>query len=78
VIISQTRNDGRINNEFVYVYGLKCDLPIENFNIQEEELDDLKWFDIDFILTDMYEHPERYPRHQKYWDEILNIVKELK
>jgi 8-oxo-dGTP pyrophosphatase MutT (NUDIX family) len=65
------------NKEIVHIHLIKCDWDIDKFVIQEEELDDLKWFDVDFIIKDLDEHPEKYTPNHDYWKEVLNKIKEL-
>jgi isopentenyl-diphosphate Delta-isomerase len=37
-------NDGMINNEFYHIFLLKKDLDINNLELQEEEVEKVKWF----------------------------------
>ena len=41
---------GESNSHIVYFYYVKCNLDEKDFVIQEEELSEVKWFDIDKVI----------------------------
>ncbi|MCK5107658.1 MAG: NUDIX domain-containing protein [Nanoarchaeota archaeon] len=74
-IVKPTKPGLRKNNELTYLYFMKCDLDENEFTIQKEELDDLRWFDIDFVLRDLKKHPEKYVFGSDHWEYVLNKIK---
>ncbi|MCK5107509.1 MAG: NUDIX domain-containing protein, partial [Nanoarchaeota archaeon] len=66
------------NNEIAYIYLVKCDLEETKFKIQKEELQCVKWFDVDFILKDIMENPDKYIPSAPQWKDVLNKVKGMK
>ena len=47
-------------NFFDQIYTLTIDLPVEDFTIQEEEVEQVKWFTRAELTKAMYMHPEDY------------------
>lgn len=44
------------NSHVTYYYTYKTNLNIEDFSIQKEELDEVKWFDIDEVVNMLKNH----------------------
>jgi isopentenyl-diphosphate delta-isomerase len=64
------------NNEHIYVYLLKYDGDISLLKMQEEELDDLKFFMTDFVRKDYSEDSGKYTPGRKYWMRIMDKIDE--
>lgn len=48
------------NPRFAQMFMAKIDKPIEEFIIQKDEVEQVKWVSIDDIKTDIQDNPERY------------------
>ncbi|MCK5107659.1 MAG: NUDIX domain-containing protein [Nanoarchaeota archaeon] len=48
------------NNELAFIYLFKCDWEEDKFKIQKEEVQCVKWFDIDFFIKDLQINPDKY------------------
>lgn len=49
---------GKTNSHIMYFYYAKCNLEESEFVIQEEELSEVKWFDIDEVINMIKSHDE--------------------
>lgn len=47
------------NSHITYFYYLVKDLPVEAFKVQQEELSEVKWFDIDEVIKMLINNDER-------------------
>lgn len=63
------------NNEFYYVYFLRFDGNIKKLKIQEEELQEIRFFPIKEIEEELRTDPSRYVPHKDYWFEAIEEVK---
>lgn len=45
--------------------------PAGQFTVQADEVEQVKWFDRDFLLTDIQEHPESYTFSAAGWKELF-------
>lgn len=50
------------NRKFSQIYFLTLDHEINRFKIQEEEVEQIKWFDRDELLQKLRENPDNYTR----------------
>ncbi|HEY5695510.1 MAG TPA: NUDIX domain-containing protein [Candidatus Saccharimonadales bacterium] len=50
------------HNHFTQWYTLVCDKPAEDFVIQEDEVEQVKWFTRAELTRELQEHPEKYLR----------------
>jgi isopentenyldiphosphate isomerase len=48
------------NRKFCQIYTLRADIPIENFRIQEEEVEAIKWVDKDELKKELENNPDDY------------------
>lgn len=48
----------KTNSHITYFYYTKCNMDIEKFKIQEEELSEVKWFDIDQVIQMILSHDD--------------------
>ncbi len=51
---------GPPNNYFVQWYYLTLDWPIQNFTLQESEVEQIAWWNVNDLRRDMQTHPEAY------------------
>lgn len=65
------------NSEIVYIFLMKFEGAAENLNLQKEELQGVKFFQIDELKEDLEKNSEKFVPHGKYFDEIIEKVKEL-
>jgi isopentenyldiphosphate isomerase len=67
---------GQMNNkEFYYVYFLKYDGDIADLKLQEEEVDEIRFFPILEFGQDIRVHPEKYIAPGSYWFEVADELK---
>lgn len=50
------------HNHFTQWYTLTCDKPAEDFVIQEDEVEQVKWFTREELASELQVHPENYLR----------------
>ncbi len=62
------------NNEYCYTYILRYEGSFESLEMQKEEVQGLRFIDIDLLEKDLVKNPERYVPH-KHWAEVLNKIK---
>ena len=62
------------DNEFHYVYFLKYNDDISNLILQKEEVEDIRFYHIDFLKRELNINPGDFVPHGKYWFEIINEV----
>ncbi|MDP3918526.1 MAG: NUDIX domain-containing protein [Nanoarchaeota archaeon] len=73
--IHYTYND-LINNEFYYIYFYKFDGNIKVLEIQEEEVQEIKFISIDDLEQDLKDNPDKYvPQPDNYWEEVIEEAK---
>ncbi len=72
--MSITSHKGK-NNRFVKVFLIRKDIPIDEFSIDKEEVEEIKYFDIN-KLKELLSHPEKITGAAKYLIEKY-ILKEL-
>ena len=72
--ISITSHKGK-NNRFVKVFLIRKDIPIDEFNIDKKEVEEIKYFEIS-ELKELLSHPGRISGSAKYFIEKY-ILKEL-
>ena len=41
-------------------YLLQADIPIDDFSLQEDEVEAVKWIDVEELKQDVAKHPEKY------------------
>ena len=67
------------NNVFSYMFFLKTDTPIDEYNIALDELSEVKYISLDELEKLMKEKPADYPfAARKYMPKVLNELKEAK
>ena len=64
-----------INNEFCYVYLLETDMDTGTMTLQKEEVNGAKLVDIDVLIEDIRNNPDRYTPHGGYWLKMLNAIR---
>jgi isopentenyl-diphosphate delta-isomerase len=47
-------------NFFCQWYTLALDKPAEDFTVQEDEVEQIKWFTVDELQRELLQHPEKY------------------
>lgn len=67
--------NGLKNNEYNYVYFYKYDGDIHSLKLQEEELQEIKFFSENEILNGLKKDPDSFVSHGEYWFEIIDEVK---
>jgi isopentenyl-diphosphate Delta-isomerase len=63
------------NNEFAYIYFFKYDGDIKKLKLQDEELQEIKFFSGDKIKEELKIKPEKFMPLNDYWDEVMDEVK---
>ncbi len=71
----QNTNNGLINNEILYVYLMKYDWDISKLKFQKEEVQSIKFVNLDKFEKDLLENNTDYIPHQKYWFEMIDIIR---
>jgi isopentenyldiphosphate isomerase len=64
-----------INNEIIYLYLLKFDGNIKQLKIQEEELQEIKFFKLKELEKQLKETPEKFTPYGDYFYEIINRIR---
>lgn len=76
VMLSEvTHSKDLIDREFHHIYCIKRDLKKEDFVLQEEEVQDINWFDVNQLslsVTDPGSIPELVPFDKAYLQCVLN------
>lgn len=62
------------HNRFVQWFFLKIDKPAEEFTVQKEEVEQMRWFVMKDLQKDMHDNPEKYLRAMPYYVELLGKV----
>ena len=65
------------NSEIEYIFLMKFDGAAETLNLQKEELQGVKFFQIDDLKEELQKNSEKFVPHGKYFDEIMERIKEL-
>ena len=65
------------NNEFYYVYLFKFDGDIGSLKLQNEEVQEVRFFSAEEIEEGLKINPEKFAPHGDYWFKIINEVKLL-
>lgn len=64
-----------INNAFYYIYLLKFDGDIERFELQKDEVEEVRFIPIKLLEEELGQQPEKYFPHGDYWMKIIGEVK---
>ncbi len=64
-----------LSNEFQYIYFLRFDGDIATLKIQPEEVEEIRWFGVDFLENDLELHPVLYLPPLTYYREIIAEVR---
>ena len=65
-----------INNEIIYLYLLKVhDGNIKQLKIQEEELQEIKFFKLNELEKQLNETPEKFTPYGDYFYEIIKRIR---
>lgn len=62
-----------INNEFIHTYAIRWDGNIEELDLQEEEVDEVKWF-LPAEIKELVEHPTEQDAPAHTGDYFLSAV----
>ncbi len=65
------------NAEFEYIYIMKFDGGEKKLKLQEEELQDARFFPVESIIKGLKEMPEKFVPHGKYAEEMIDMIKSL-
>lgn len=57
----------RLKNYFCQYFSAILDLPTEEFNIDKAEVEQVKWFDKEYLRKDFEQHPEKYVNSIKHF-----------
>ena len=64
----KTKTDNEFHN-FTQSYTLNIDKELNEFKIQEDEVEEIKWFSPDELKKELQEHPEEFlPTMKKYFE----------
>lgn len=72
--INITNNGTFINKEFKEVYLLKLDLPIEKYNIQKEEISEIKFVPLKKLKTAIRKNPENFVPHDNLYKKFFTLM----
>jgi isopentenyl-diphosphate Delta-isomerase len=64
-----------INNEIIYLYLLKYNGNIKQLKIQEEELQEIKFFKLNELEKQLKEMPEKFTPYGDYFYEIIERIR---
>ena len=65
-----------IDREHQSDYILRFDGDIRTLKLQKEEVQEVKFFDLDWLVKDLAAHPDRYASHSKeHWLKMIDAVK---
>ena len=53
---------------------LKLDVDASILELQEEEVEEIKFVDPEFAKTDIWKNPDEYTPGGPYWDEIMDKI----
>jgi len=70
-----TNNGTFINNEFKEVYLLKLDLKIEDYNVQKEEVETVKYIDCRELENLIKQNPEKFVPHDMLYERFFAFLK---
>jgi len=75
--IKRVRNVFRkmINNEFFYIYFLKCSNNLNTFQLQAEEVQEVKFYPIDQLEQRLKTNSDEFCPHGDYWSEVINYIR---
>ena len=71
IVKSQMTNDWRIENEFISLFFVKLDIEKSDLKLQEEEVSEVIFMNIDEFIKDKFENPENHVNHTGGYDEIV-------
>ena len=71
----QFTTNNTINNEIIYLYLLKFDGNIKQLKIQEEEVQEIKFFKLNELEKQLKENPEKFTPYGDYFYEIINKIR---
>lgn len=66
-----------LDNEFDYVYLVKFNGSVNDLELQEEEVYDVKFISQDKLKKDLKENPDKYIPCYDYWSEMIGVVESL-
>ena len=67
----KTKTDNEFHH-FTQWYILNIDKNLDEFKIQEDEVEEIKWFSPDELKKELQEHPEEFlPTMKKYFELFL-------
>lgn len=66
-----------INNEIIYLYLLKYDGNIKQLKIQEEELQEIKFFKLKELEKQLKETPDKFTPYGNYFYEIIERIRNM-
>ena len=64
-----------INNEIIYLYLLKYDGNIKQLKIQEDELQEIKFFKLTELEKQLNETPEKFTPYGDYFHQIIKRIR---
>lgn len=65
------------NREFYYIYFLKYDKDPKELILQEEEVQEVKFFNPDKLEKELKEHPEKFVPHGTFWQETIKEINNM-
>lgn len=72
--IYKERVRGRYNH-FTQWYLLNLDRALSDFEINEEEVAEIRWFSKNKLLQQIHDHPDRFLAKMKQWVDIIRYKK---
>lgn len=72
--INITNNDTFINKEFKEIYLLRLDLLIEDYDMQHEEVSEIKYVKHNKLQSLITKNPKEYVPHEKLYEKFFAIL----
>lgn len=77
-LLVELKRDKLPNRQFTTAYYSKCDLDINDFNIQKEELSEVKWFSFDEFKDMIYNnHPDMMFKNNENTKKIIEALETI-
>jgi isopentenyldiphosphate isomerase len=76
IVKCHKEGDGIIENEFQYAYLLKFDVNKKALTLQKEEVQEIRFFDLDWLEQDLVSNKEKYSDRGSYWPEMIEEIRE--
>lgn len=79
IFTAKIRFNDVVNNEFIYIYTLPFDGKISDLKLQDEEVQDVKFFTLTDLQNQLTSNPNKFIDHyvnENYWVEIFAYLQD--